>query len=283
MDAPPIPPAQQIPPTQGIPKTPAVRPAPRAHAQVWNSIDYAANGRFVADLAGAVLDLLAPRPGERLLDLGCGDGALTEQLAATGALVTGLDASAAMVAAARARSLDILHGSATDMHFDRPFDAIFSNAALHWIPAAEQPLALAAAFHALQPGGRFVAEMGGQGNIAAIRTALSAVLLPHGLDAEAAAASFFPSPAQYRRLLEQAGFLVNSIALHPRPTPLPNGPDGLATWLSTFRGGVLDQLPATTREQAIAQIVTLLRPILSDPAGDWTADYVRLRFHASRP
>ena len=180
-------------------------------------------------------------------------------------------------------ALEILHGSATDMRFNQPFNAIFSNAALHWIPAADHPRALAAAFHALKPSGRFVAEMGGQGNIAAIRTALSAVLMPLGIDAEAAAASFFPSPDQYRTLLEQAGFTVHSIALHPRPTPLPNGPDGLATWLSTFRGGVLNQLPAPTREAAIAQIIILLRPILSDPSGDWTADYVRLRFHATRP
>ena len=187
-----------------------------------------------------------------------------------------------MVAAARARGLTVLHGSATDMHFDRPFDAIFSNAALHWISAIDQSRALAAAFHALRPGGRFVAEMGGQGNIAAIRTALSAVLLPHGLDAEAIAASFFPSPAQYQHLLEQAGFTVRFIALHPRPTPLPHGREGLATWLATFRGGVLNQLPDSARDEAIAQIVTLLRPILSDPSGDWTADYVRLRFHATR-
>ena len=251
--------------------------------QVWNAAGYAENGRFVALLAGAVVDLLAPQPGEHILDLGCGDGALTEELAATGASITGLDASERMVLAARARGLHVLHGDAATMHFDGAFDAIFSNAALHWIPYTNQPDALAAAFRALKPAGRFVAEMGGQGNIAAIRTALSAVLGREGIDAEGAAASYFPSPAQYRNLLEQAGFNVVSIDLHPRPTSLPGAEKGMRNWLLTFRGGVLDQLPAAIRQQAVEEITTLLRPILSDLSGHWTADYVRLRFHAVRP
>lgn len=254
---------------------------------VWHAADYAANGRFVADLANDVLDLLAPMPGERILDLGCGDGALTAQLAALGVQVTGLDASESMVQAARARGLDVIHGNARDMDFDRRahdrFDAIFSNAALHWIPADAQPRTLAAAFRALKSGGRFVAEMGAQGNIAAIRTALSAILDRHDIDAEAAAASFFPSPAEYRALLEAAGFVVGSMQVIPRLTPLPGGSDGLYRWLTTFRSGVLDSLPADAKAQAIRDVIALLRPILADRDGAWTADYVRLRFQATRP
>src|SRR3984957_20609780 len=131
--------------------------------QTWNTEAYATNGRFVADLASGVVELLAPQAGEAILDLGCGDGALTEKIAATGAVVTGADASAAMVAAARTRGLKVVEVSATEMQFDAQFDAVFSNAALHWMPDAEA--VLAAVHRALKPGGRFVAEMGGMGNI----------------------------------------------------------------------------------------------------------------------
>ena len=243
--------------------------------QVWDAAAYAATGRFVADLAGGVVELLAPRPGEAILDLGCGDGVLTERLAATGAVMTGVDASAGMVARARALGLNVHQASADAMAYAGEFDAVFSNAALHWMPDAKA--ALAAVRRALKPGGRFVAEMGGHGNIAAIRTALQAVLSRFGIDAEAVAASFYPSPAEYRRLLQDTGFTVRSIELIPRPTPLPAG---MEAWLNTFRNGVLGLLAPEDRVKAVADTVTLLRPILADADGNWTADYVRLRFSA---
>lgn len=253
-------------------------PSSSTTGQQWNTTAYAAHGRFVATLATDVVALLAPKAGEHILDLGCGDGALTEQLAATGAIVTGVDASPAMVVAARARGLNIDHHSATSLPYENNFDAVFSNAALHWIRDAES--VLSGVYRALKPGGRFVAEMGGQGNIAAIRTALQAVLAPYRIDAEEAAASFFPSPAHYRKLLEQCGFEVQSLDLFPRPTSLPGG---MEVWLNTFRNGVLDLVAPADRADVLAATIALLRPTLSDAEGNWTADYVRLRFHATRP
>ena len=245
--------------------------------QVWDAAAYAATGRFVADLAGGVVELLAPQPGEAILDLGCGDGALTEKIRATGAVMTGVDASPGMVAAAQARGLTVHEASADAMHYEGEFDAVFSNAALHWMPNAEA--VIAGVWRALKPGGRFVAEMGRLGNIAAIRVALEAVLVKYGVDAEAVAASLYPSPAHYRRLLEAAGFAVRSIELIPRPTPLPAG---MEAWLGTFRNGVLGLLTEEDRARAVAETMALLRPALCDADGNWTADYVRLRFYAVR-
>lgn len=246
--------------------------------QPWSAQNYAENGRFVADLAGGVFELLNARQGERILDLGCGDGALTKRLVEAGASVVGVDSSADMIAAAKALGLDARLMPAESLPFVSEFDAVFSNAALHWMH--DQSAVLAGVARALKAGGRFVAEMGGHGNIAAIEVALRAVFARNGLQPETLETNYFPTPQAYAALLVQHGFRVEQIGLIPRPTALPSS--GMRGWLETFRRGVLADLPAGTRETVLEETVELLRPSLCDEAGNWTADYVRLRFYAVR-
>jgi trans-aconitate methyltransferase len=252
---------------------------PPLGGQDWQAERYATHAGFVAELGLPVVELLAPRPGERILDLGCGDGVLTAKLAALGCTVVGVDAGPDMVRSACARGVDarVMDGHALD--FEAEFDAVFSNAALHWM-RADPDAVIAGAARALRPGGRFVGEMGGHGNVAAITVALVATLDRHGHDGAAAIPWFFPGPDEYRSRLERQGFEVGSIQLLPRPTPLPTG---MAPWLETFAEPFLGRLPEAERGAVRAEVVELLRPVLCDPAGRWTADYVRLRFAANLP
>lgn len=246
--------------------------------QSWDPAAYAANGAFVHELAGGVLEWLGARPGERILDLGCGDGQLSARIAAGGSRVRGLDASPAMALAARARGIEVDEAGAEALPYgDASFDAVFSNAVLHWV--ADQDAMLAAVHRVLAPGGRFVAEMGGHGNIAAIRVALAAVLGRYGAAEDRV--NYFPTPGAYAERLRRHGFAVERMALIPRPTPLEAG--GMEGWLRTFRSGVLGRLPEATRARAVAETVALLAPALRDEGGRWIADYVRLRFVARRP
>ena len=246
--------------------------------QTWDASLYADNGRFVALLAESLVEALNPTAGERILDLGCGDGYLTQRLAASGAIVVGVDTSPQMVAAAKEKGVDARCVSGEALPFDQQFDAVFSNAALHWM--SDQDAVLQGVHRALKPGGRFVAECGGQGNIAAIRVALLAVLTPRGISPERIENNCFFSAVEYRARLQSHGFQVEEISLTPRPTPLLSG---MAGWLETFRSSVLALLPAAERPDAIEQIVSLLKPVLCDQEGNWFADYVRLRFLAWRP
>jgi SAM-dependent methyltransferase len=246
-------------------------------AQTWDPNAYARDGAFVHGLAGGVLEWLAAQPGERILDLGCGDGRLTARLTAAGANVVGVDASAAMVRAAKALGVTAVEASAEKLPYsDASFDAVFSNAALHWV--RDQDAMMAEVLRVLKPGGRFVAEMGGHGNIAAIRVALIAVLERHGFGGTEDGVNYYPTPEGYTRRLEQHGFKVERMGLIPRPTPLEKG--GMAGWLNTFRRGVLDKLPEASRPQVVDETCALLAPALRDEDGNWIADYVRLRFIA---
>lgn len=245
--------------------------------QRWSPEGYDRNARFVSDLGAAVLDLLDPQPGERILDLGCGDGALTLQLIARGARVVGVDASPEFVAAARARGIDARVGDGEELAFDAAFDAVFSNAALHWM--RDHDALLAGVRRALLPGGRFVGEFGAHCNVAAIVVAIGAVLDGRGIDITDRHPWYFPTPEEYLERLETAGFSVDEIGSYPRPTPLPTD---MAGWLATFAGPFFATLEDDDRIVALEETVDLLRPALCDRKGRWTADYVRLRFAARR-
>jgi SAM-dependent methyltransferase len=243
--------------------------------QSWDPERYAQNARFVADLGQPVLELLDPRPGERVLDLGCGDGALTEKLVAAGCSVVGVDGSPAQIEAARKRGLDahVMDGQALD--FDCEFDAVFSNAALHWMRRPDD--VIAGVRRALRSSGRFVGELGGHGCVARIVAALYTALERRGLDGARLNPWYFPTTEDYGARLEAGGFEVSSIALIPRPTPLPGDVTG---WLETFAESFTAALPEAHRSAFLGDVRELLRPALCDATGHWSADYVRLRFAA---
>lgn len=246
----------------------------------WNAADYATNAGFVPALGNAALELLAPKPGEAILDLGCGDGVLTKRIAEAGANVLGVDPSGAMLAAARALGLNVQVADGQALPFDSRFDAVFSNAALHWMP--NQPAVAAGVFRALKPGGRYVGECGGFMNIAAIRTALRAVLKAHGYSPESGGGQTYLTAEAFTAIQNAAGFVDVEARLIARPTPLPTGIRG---WLKTFRTGFLDEsgVPEAARATIVDEIEALLAPVLQDGAGNWQADYVRLRWQAKKP
>jgi len=246
--------------------------------QTWDPERYARNARYVADLATPALELLAPRRGERILDLGCGDGALTEKLAAAGCRVVAVDASAEQVAAARRRGLDARVMDGQRLAFEGEFDAVFSNWALHWMRDADA--VIAGVWRALRPGGRFVAELGGAGCIATVVGALDGALARRGLDGARLNPFYFPAPDDYAGRLAARGFRIGFIVETPRPTLLP---DDIAGWMETFFESFTAVLPPPERAAFVREVVEALRPTLCDGAGAWTADYVLLRFAARKP
>ncbi len=246
---------------------------------VWNPKTYARHASFVPELGVPVADLLSPRPHERILDLGCGDGALTARLAESGASIVAVDSSPEMIAVAAARGLDARVMRGEDLTFTAEFDAVFSNAALHWM--LDPDAVLAGVRRALRPGGRFVAEFGGHGNVAAICTALHAALRSRGIDFRARFPWYFPTSEEYAIKLESHDFELISIGMFARPTRLTTGIRG---WFETFAQPFVHDLDCSARDEIVEDAAALLAPSLQDGSGRWTADYVRLRFAArTRP
>ena len=219
--------------------------------------------------------LLAPKSGERILDLGCGDGALTEKIAALGCKVVGLDSSFTQLRASRRRGLEVLAMDGQRIVFKQIFDAVFTNAALHWMKEPQK--VLAGVRDCLKPGGRFVGEFGGHGNIEKIRAALHDALRKRGIDPIAVDPWYYPAVKEYTKLLLSAGFAVDYIELIPRPTKLPGD---ILGWLEVFAQPFTKSVAETERPRFLEEIRAALASLLRDSDGKWFADYVRLRFKA---
>lgn len=249
-------------------------PAP---AQTWNAERYARHAGYVVEHGAPVVDLLAPMAGERILDLGCGDGRLTVRLLESGADVFGIDASPGQVHAARARGINAKTVDATALNINAEFDAVFSNAVLHWV--SDIDTVIGGVFRALRPGGRFVGEMGGQGNVETIIAAITNALRERGIDPAPLNPWYFPDTAAFKRLLAGHGFRIDYLELIPRWTALDTS---LSGWMDTFAESYLSVLALADRPAFVAEIEAALAPQFRDTEGGWHADYVRLRFKAAK-
>ncbi|MCB2014368.1 MAG: class I SAM-dependent methyltransferase [Sphingobium sp.] len=249
-------------------------------SSTWDAADYGRNGAFVPALGAPVAELLAPQPGEKILDLGCGDGVLTQGLIDAGAVVTAVDASEDMVASARERGIEAQVKDGEKLDFNARFDAVFSNAALHWM--LDGTAVAAGVFKALKPGGRFVGEMGGAGNVRAMRHALYRELEARGYVLPESDQQWYPSVEEFSGIYATAGFADIEARLIDRPTPLPAGPAG---WFRTFRSGFMAVVgvPADQWEPIFEAAAERVPAALRGDDGIWRADYVRLRFSMRKP
>jgi trans-aconitate methyltransferase len=244
----------------------------------WDPTLYNQKHSFVFEYGKSLISLLNPQPGERILDLGCGTGHLTKSIAESGAHVVGIDSSKSMIEAAQAQytDLEFLQADARSFSFPFTFDAIFSNAVLHWI--LEPECVVQCISRPLKPGGRFVAEFGGNGNVANIATALRDALREYGHGDESTW-WYNPTVSEYAMLLEEHGFEVRLATLYDRLTQLEDGENGLRKWIEMFRGGVIGSVNRGIREEVLKTVEKKLRGVLFKE-GSWYADYRRLRILA---
>jgi len=252
-----------------------------AQGSQWNAGLYDDKHSFVWKMAAGLLDLLEAKPGEHILDLGCGTGHLTAQIAATGAIVVGIDRSSDMIQQAREKypALRFEVMDAREIAFQESFDAVFSNATLHWVK--EPARVIGGIAKALRPGGRFIAEFGGKGNVGELMTAIERAWVKLGLPGPAPSPWYYPSVAEYSGLLECHGLEVTYASLFDRPTPLEDGEHGLRNWLEMFGPMILEKFSPEQREGALAVVEQEARPALFQD-GHWIMDYRRLRVVASK-
>lgn len=243
----------------------------------WDAELYDSKHSFVSQFGTGLVELLAPRSGECILDLGCGTGHLTHKIATSGAEVLGIDSASTMIEQARKNypNLNFEVADGTNLHFTEQFDAVFSNAVLHWIKEPEK--VVAGVWRSLKPGGRFVAEFGGKGNVKAIVTAIYNAIRAAGYPVdEAVNPWYFPSIGEYGTLLEQQGLQLTFATLFERLTPLDDGEKGMQNWIKMFANSFLTVFPAEQQISILADIEKQLRRRLYQNS-TWFADYRRIR------
>lgn len=244
--------------------------------QHWDAEGYQSDFQFVHQYGEDVLKLLGDVQGQRVLDLGCGNGVLTARLASMGAEAVGMDRSEEMLRLAREQHPELMFccQDASAFSFDEPFDAVFSNAVFHWIP--DQDGLLQSIVRALKPGGRLVCEFGGAGCCETIHAAIGRAFARRGKRYRKT--FYFPSIGEYAPRMERNGLKVELALLFDRPTLL-KGENGLADWIEMFVGQSFEGFSPAEKAEMFAEVVEELRPVLLRPDG-WYADYVRIRIRA---
>jgi len=243
--------------------------------QNWNANEYKEHASFVPSLATDVMGLLNPQKNEKILDVGCGDGELTLKLQKIGCNVIGIDSSPSMVESTKKRGIEAYVIDGHNINFPNEFNAVFSNAALHWLTSPDK--VIQGVYLALKPKGRFVGEFGGNGNIAALLKAMAEVFIENKDFGEFKNPWFFPTIEEYKILLEKGKFRVNYIELIPRPTQLKSG---IEKWLEIFAEGITNHLNREQKKKFLINVREKLTSVLFTEKGGWVADYVRLRFEA---
>ena len=242
----------------------------------WNADKYNKHANFVSNLASPVIDLLEPKKDEHILDLGCGDGTLAVEIEKFGANVVAVDLSESMVKRTKEKGIKAFVMSATELTFKNDFDAVFSNAVLHWVKDANE--AIKKISKSLKSNGRFIAEFGGYGNIKYLTEAMQEVFDNHKEFGKFNNPWYFPKDTEYKQLLENNGFNVEYIELIPRPTKI----DDISNWLDIFANGIVSHLTDEQQKQFKQEVRAILKPKIYSEEDGWVADYVRLRLKATK-